>query len=79
MTGKRHEGEFKAKVVLEAIPGEQTLAVSAKHGICQAMIAAWKQQVIEGLASTFCSVAMQVTKAAELTRLHASTGQLMLE
>ena len=43
VTRKRYGAEFKAKVALEAIKGELTLAeLSAKHGIHQTVIAAWK-------------------------------------
>jgi putative transposase len=82
MTRKRYGAEFKAKVALEAIKGELTLAeLSAKHGIHQTMIAAWKRQAIEGLASTFSGKAesVQATGEAELTRLHAKIGQLVVE
>ena len=49
VTRKRYGAEFKAKVALEAIRGELTLAeLSAKHSIHQTMIAAWKRQAIEG-------------------------------
>ena len=41
VTRKRYSAEFKAKVALEAMKGEQTLAeLGARHGIHQAMIAA---------------------------------------
>ena len=52
--------------------------LSAKHSIHQTMIAAWKRQAIEGLASTFSgkAEAAQATGEAELTRLHAKIGQL---
>jgi len=82
VTRKRYGSEFKAKVALDAIRGEQTLAeLSAKHGIHQTMIAAWKRQAIEGLALTFFgkTEAMQATGEAELTRLHAKIGQLVVE
>ncbi len=72
VTRKRYGAEFKAKVALDAIKGELTLAeLSAKHGIHQTMIAAWKRQAIEGLASTFSgkAEAAQATGEAELTRL----------
>ena len=37
---KRYGADFKAKVALEALRGEQTLAeLSSKHGIHQTMIA----------------------------------------
>ena len=50
VTRKRHSAEFKAKVALESIKGEQTLAeLGAKHGIHQTMIATWKRQAIDGL------------------------------
>jgi transposase len=60
----------------------QTLAeLSAKHGIHQAMIAAWKKQAIEGMASTFSgkAEAVQATSDAELEKLHAKIGQLVVE
>ena len=82
VTRKRYGAEFKAKVALEAIKGELTLAeLSAKHAIHQTMIAAWKRQAIEGLASTFSgkAEAVQATGEAELTRLHAKIGQLVVE
>jgi transposase len=49
MTGKRkqYSADFKAKVALDAIRGEQTIAqLSAKHGIHQTMINARKKQAI---------------------------------
>ena len=82
VTRKRYGAEFKAKAALEAIKGEQTLAeLSAKHGSHQTMIAAWKRQAIEGLAATFSgkAEAVQATGEAELTRLHAKIGQLVVE
>ena len=53
MTGKRtrYSAEFKAKVALEAIRGETTVAqLAGKHGIHQTMINAWKKQAMEGMA-----------------------------
>lgn len=61
VTRKRYGAEFKAKVALEAIKGDLTLAeLSAKHGMHQTMIAAWKRQAIEGLASMFSGKAEAV-------------------
>ena len=82
VTRKRYGAEFKAKVAFEAIKGEQTLAeLSAKHGIHQTMIAAWKRHAIEELAATFSgkAEAVQATGEAEVTRLHARIGQLVVE
>ena len=82
VTRKRYGAEFKAKVALDAIKGELTLAeLATKHGIHQTMIAAWKRQAIEGLASTFSgkAEAAQAIGEAELNRLHAKIGQLVVE
>ena len=63
-TRKRYSGDFKAKVALEAIRGDLTLAeLAAKHGVHHTMIAAWKRQAIDGMASTF-SGAGDAAKAA---------------
>ena len=82
VTRKRYGAEFKAKVALDAIRGELTLAeLSSKHGIHPTMIAAWKRQAIDGLASMFSgkAEAAVATGEAELTRLHAKIGQLVVE
>jgi len=82
VTRKRYGAEFKAKVALDGIRGELTLAeLSSKHGIHQTMIAACKRQAIEGLASTFSgkAEAAVATGKAELTQLHAKIGQLVVE
>ena len=43
-TRKRYSADFKAKVALEAIRGDLTLAeLAAKHGVHHTMIAAWKR------------------------------------
>ena len=81
-TRKRYSGEFKAKVALEAIRGELTLAeLAARHGIHPTMIATWKRQAIAGMAATFSGTA-EASKAAgeaELEKLHAKIGQLVVE
>ena len=63
-TRKRYSADFKAKVALEAIRGDLTLAeLAAKHGVHHTMIAAWKRQAIDGMAGTF-SGAGDAAKAA---------------
>ena len=80
-TRKRYGAEFKAKVALEAIRGELTMAeLASRHGVHPTMIASWKRQAIEGMSSTFAGT-VEVAKAneAEVTRLHAKIGQLVVE
>lgn len=83
VTRKRYSADFKAKVALEAIKGDQTLAeLAAKHSIHQTMIATWKRQAIEGMAATFSGkgeAASRGVKEADLEKLHAKIGQLVVE
>lgn len=82
VTRKRYSADFKAKVALEAIKGDLTLAeLASKHGIHQTMIATWKRQAIEGMAATFSgkSEAGSAASEAETARLHAKIGQLVVE
>jgi len=83
-TRKRYSADFKAKVALEAIRGDLTLAeLAAKHGVHHMMIASWNRQAIEGMAGTF-SGAGDAAKAvseseSEVGKLHAKIGQLVVE
>ncbi len=84
VTRKRHSADFKAKVALEAMRGEQTLAeLGAKHGIHQTMIAGWKRQAIDGLTGIFSGKVEDSKglgdKEKEVTQLHAKIGQLVVE
>lgn len=81
-TRRRHSPEFKAKVALEAIRGEMTMAeLSARHGVHATVIAAWKKQAIEGMAASFSgkAEALEAASDAEVTKLHAKIGQLVVE
>ncbi|GLK82881.1 transposase [Ancylobacter defluvii] len=84
MTGKRkrNSAEFKAKVALEALRGEQTVAqLAAKHGLHQTMINAWKKQAVEGMATVFSGKAQAADGAreSEIDQIHARIGQLVVE
>ncbi len=79
---KRHSAEFKARVALEAIRGEQTLAeIGAKHDVHLTMVAAWKKAAIDGMTATFCAkaAASATVSEADLAKLHAKIGQLVVE
>jgi transposase len=84
MTGKRkrYSAEFKAKVALDAIRGELTIAqLASKHGIHQTMINAWKKQAIEGMSGVFSGKAedAEAMREGEIDQLHAKIGQLVVE
>ena len=81
-TRKRYSADFKAKVALEAIRGDLTLAeLAAKHGVHHTMIASWKRQVIDGMAGTFSGAddAAKAVSDSEVEKLHAKIGQLVVK
>ena len=72
---KRYSAAFKAKVALEAIRGDPTPAeLAAKHGVHYTMIAAWKRQAIDGMASTFSGAgdAAKAARESAVEKLHAT-------
>ncbi len=79
---KRYSAEFKAKVALEAIKGEQTLSeLSSRYGVHPNMIANWKRQATSNMAELFSSKTVR-SRAAEEKRirdLHEKIGQLTVE
>lgn len=81
-TRRRFSSEFKAKVALEAIKGHETVAeLATRHGLHPTQIAAWKREAVEKLAQVFDEKAgaRERNRDAELTKLHAKIGQLVVE
>ncbi len=79
---KRYAAEFKAKIAMEAIRGEQTLSeLAVKHGVHPNMVAQWKRQAIDGMAGVFSGKAERESAAgeAQIEKLHAKIGQLTVE
>jgi transposase len=53
-TRRRFSAEFKAKVALEAIKGQETVVeLATKHELHPTQIAAWKREAVEKLAKVF--------------------------
>ena len=79
---RKFSAEFKAKVALEALSGELTLAeLASKYDVHPTQIAGWKRQAKEGMVAAFSGKAANVQKdaAAEIRELHAKIGQLTVE
>jgi len=73
---------FKAKVALEAIREEATLAqLSSKYKVNSNLISRWKKQALDNLTSLFCNQPQNVTNSDEtrIQMLHAKIGQLTVE
>ena len=81
-TRKRYSADFKAKVALEALKGDLTLAqLASKHGVHQTMISTWRKQAVDGMASVFSgkAEAAEASREADVEKLHAKIGQLVVE
>ena len=84
MTGKRkrYSAEFKARVAMEALRGELTIAqLVTKHGVHQTLIGDWKRQAVEGLVTVFSgkAEAKEGMREEDVEKLHAKIGQLVVE
>ncbi len=63
---KVHNGAFKAKVVLEAIKGEKTLAqLSSEFGVHANQIGRWRRQLLEELPNLFSDRRKKQNRAHE--------------
>ncbi len=74
--------EFKAKVALEALAGELTLAeIAAKHDIHPNLVQQWKRHAKAGLPDLFSgkATAHRDSREAEIKALHAKIGELTIE
>ena len=79
---KRYAAEFKAKVALEALKGEETMAqLASRFGVHPNMIAQWKRQAADGMVDVFTGKVSRREGDAEATvkELHAKIGQLTVE
>ena len=79
-TRRNHAATFKAKVALDAIRGELTLAqLSEKYDVHPNQIADWRSQMLERAASVFGGDQPAQTPPVDVKTLHAKIGQLTLE
>ena len=79
---RRFSAEFKAKIALEAIRGEHSVAeLASKHGLHPNLITNWKRLAVDGMASVFDGKTAERDQGrdAELKDLHAKIGQLVIE
>lgn len=76
---RNHSPTFKAKVALDAIRGDKTLAELAKqYDVHPNQITDWKSQLLARAADVF-GQARADEPAVDLKALHAKIGQLALE
>jgi transposase-like protein len=79
---KNHDSAFKAKVALEALKGEKTLAqISSEYGIHVNQIRQWRQKLLEELPGVFSDRRQKKDKETEemTSELYRQIGQLKVE
>ena len=79
---RKFTADFKARVTLEAIKGQQTLAeLSARYELTQSQIANWKKEFLSKASLVFTQEAPEKAKDKdkEIQGLYAKIGQLEME
>ena len=81
-TRRNHGSAFKAKVALEALKGEQTVAeIAAKHGLHPTLVNEWKRQLADGASPAFSALPVPLSKTDEalVGELYRQIGQQKVE
>jgi transposase-like protein len=79
---KNHDSAFKAKVALEAIKGEKTMAqISSEYGVHANQIRQWRQRLLEEMPGVFSDRRQKKEKQNEemTAELYRQIGQLKVE
>jgi putative transposase len=79
---KQYEASFKAKVALEALKGEKTMAqLAGEYDVHPNQIGRWKTELLEKLPELFSDRRKRVEKDREETEaeLYRQIGQLKVE
>ena len=78
---RNHSPAFKAKIALQAIRGDKTLAeLASQHQVHPTQITTWKQQLLEHAAEVFDNAHSHAQDAEQRVReLHAKIGELTMD
>jgi transposase len=77
---RNHSAAFKARVALEAIRGEKTVAeIAAHHEVHATQVTAWKSQLLEKAAGIFGGDALATDGRERIRELHEKIGELTVE
>ena len=77
---RNHSPAFKAKVAIEALADDKTIAdIAHKHDVHPNQVTDWRRQLLDRAATIFGAAAEPAQPAVDLKALHAKIGQLTLE
>ena len=78
---KKHDPNFKAKIALEAVKGDQTLAeLASQHGVHPNQITKWKRHLLDEMPELFKNKDKKNKNSKELKdALYQEIGQLKVE
>jgi transposase len=79
-TRRKFSPSFKAKVALEAVKNQQTLAeLAAKFEVNPVMISKWKAEFLENMGAAFEKGGSVESDTVDTQELYAQIGQLKVE
>jgi len=79
---KKFEASLKARVAMEALKGEKTLAqISSEYSVHANLISRWKQELLKGLPEVFNkkNVKHGTVQKEEIEKLYRIIGELKVE
>ena len=79
---RERTGEFKVKIVLEALKGQKTInEIASRYGVHPVQVTQWKKQVLEELPVVFSDRRGRAMREAEeeRARLYEQIGRLKVE
>ena len=77
---RNHSAAFKARVALEAIRGEKTVAeIAAHHEVHPTQVTAWKTQALENMTGIFGGALVADDGKEQIRQLREKIGELTME